>query len=103
VKNFVWVAFLTLGYLGSVGAFEPTKLTDSQKLSIRSAQVELLTVQVQQQQLEKQWADLNVRRNAAQEKLNAAMKAAVVDGYDLQEQGGDLVLVAKPKPPEGKK
>lgn len=69
------------------------ELTDAQKLSIREAQLSLMTIQAEKSALESRLKDLAAAMPAAQQKVADAVKAATPAGYTLQQ---DLTLKADP-------
>jgi hypothetical protein len=77
---------------------QPPKLTDAQKLSLREAQLDLVQVQVQMDQLEKQYRALDDQRKDKAEKLNSTL-ADILKSHHLEDWtvDKDLNLVKIPK------
>lgn len=69
-------------------------LTDTQKLSIREAQLSIMTIQAEKSALESRLKDLSASLPAAQQHLTEVLKAATPEGYVIQQ---DLSLREAPK------
>lgn len=70
------------------------ELTDTQKLSIREAQLSIMTIQAEKSALESRLKDLAASLPAAQQHLSEVLKAATPEGYVIQQ---DLSLKEAPK------
>lgn len=69
-------------------------LTDTQKLSIREAQLSIMTIQAEKSALESRLKDLAASLPTAQQHLTEVLKAATPEGYVIQQ---DLSLKETPK------
>lgn len=94
---------LVLGVAAGLATDAPPKFTDSQKLNIRNAQLEVQNIVLQMDQLERQYRELNDRKQAAAQKVSGAISAAFKDAKLSEEDytlDGDLNLIAKPPKPD---
>lgn len=70
------------------------ELTDKQKIQIREAQVNLLSVEAEKATLESRLKDLNQSLPVAQRQLQEALRAVAPKGYTVQ---NDLTLKKDPE------
>lgn len=85
---------LILAVLASSLILHAVELTDAHKLSIREAQLSIMTIQAEKSALESRLKDLAASLPTAQQHLTEVLKAATPDGYVIQQ---DLSLKEAPK------